>query len=201
MQHLSEAAVLSILDSRRLMSNRKSPTSFEINLKLSPAEALRRITEESDEMNAKTDKEAWMSLFRGYRGSSQFLYLLNRNGIFLQRRTQLSGPHYGVRIRIESASHGSKLVGHLALTPKLRAFWALWCGVIILGFIIVVISIPREVAAGEKPKSDLLWILFPVGMLMAGYLFNSWGKFFSKRELREAQGWLSKLYADAKVNL
>jgi hypothetical protein len=164
---------------------------FELNLRLSPTEALNRIIEASDEQRRGLS-------FSGYKGTNSFLHKFDGNTLTIQKRRYYRNDfHPYLYAQFEPTSFGSKLTGRFAMNQFTRGFMLLWFGLVGFGGIVVAISIIGKVAAGQSPKSHLLWLLHPIGMLAFGCLLVVIGEWFSRKEKQEITDWLDRLFADS----
>jgi hypothetical protein len=165
--------------------------TFELNLHLSPNEALKRIIGASDE------QRRGFSLL-GYKGTNPFLHKLDGNTVMIQKRRYYRNDfHPYLYAQVEPTSFGSKLTGRFAMNQGTRGFMLLWFGLVGLVGIIAAINIIGEVAAGQKPKSELLHLLQPIGMLVFGCLLVVFGKWFSRKERQQIVEWLNSLFTDS----
>jgi hypothetical protein len=164
---------------------------FELNLRLSPNEALNRIIGASDE-------QRWGLSLSGYKGTNCFLHKFDGNTLTIQKRRYYRNDfHPYLYAQFEPTSFGTKLTGCFAMNQFTRGFMLLWFGFVGFGGIVAAISITGKVAAGQSPKSELLYLLHPIGMLVFGCLLVVIGGWFSRKEKQQIAEWLDRLFADS----
>ena len=170
----------------------KAAETFELNLRLGPDEALKRIIAASDEERR--------DFLIGNKGTNPFIHKLDGNTVRIQKRRDYRNDfHPYLYAKVEPTSFGSKLTGRFAMSQSTRVFMLLWSGLIGLVGIIAAIRIVGEVAAGQKPKSELLYVLQPIGMLVFGCLLVVIGRWFSRNERQQIVEWLNSLFTDSNT--
>ena len=164
---------------------------FELNLRLSPNDALKRIVEASDE------ERRGFSL-SGHKGSNSFLHKFDGNTVMIQKRRYYRNDfHPYLYAQVEPTAFGSKLTGRFAMNQWTRGFMLLWFGFVGFAGIALAITITRKVATGLSAKSELLYLLHPIAMLVFGFLLVVIAGWFSRKEKQQIAQWLNTLFADS----
>jgi hypothetical protein len=168
-------------------------STMELRVRLSPEEAMSRIVEASDE-------ERFAFSLSGYRGRKPFLLKRNANQFRVQRRRFYRNDfHPYLFASIEPDSCGSRISGHYAMATGTKVFIRIWFAGVGLFGVIFIIGLVSDYLGGKVGCSELLRILHPFGMLIAGYLIVATGKLLSRNEAREISEWLRTRFADVVV--
>lgn len=176
------------------------PVLFAQNVRASQTEILDLIARECDLLNPKSGTGALMRLAKGPQGNQPYLYRVQGPHVFIQARTffQAKDPPFGLGLKIEPNSGGSRLTGRMAFAPRLWAAWWLGAALGTVVFVWMAIVTGRDLAAGRGVKGNLFWLLAPVIFLAVTFSILKVRQQMWFRRIVDLQNWFQPLVGKLK---
>jgi hypothetical protein len=166
---------------------------IELDVTLSPEEAMSRII-------ASSDEERFAFSLSGHAGDKPFLLRRDGNSFRVQkRRFYRNSFHPYLFARVEPTAYGSRITGHFSISGGTKTFMMLWfLGVGLFGGMMI-IKLVSDYLNGKISGNEALWAFHPIGMLVFGFLLIVIGKLLSRNEVRDISVWLRGQFADVAL--
>jgi hypothetical protein len=167
---------------------------IDLDLRLAPSEAWRRITETSDL------REIEFFARSRFRGDKPFHYRVYGSEINIQKRRNYRNDFSSsLTMKIEPTDYGCKLRGRFSAGIVPMIFIVCWLTILGNLSLVVIIDIFGKLSAGESLSKQEYLGFTPVVLFVFGLAMFFFARFVAKSEERAISVWLDDLFADSII--